>query len=108
MRKEVLKKIRPILGEEHPSIITAMNNLAITLGDQGQLGKGYTRDNKALRNQKLLIGFEAVYVSSYSSTKHDFTLPPVAWHANASIKQHDYSCGLLSDSGAPGPGLPFW
>ncbi|PVH90155.1 hypothetical protein DM02DRAFT_79756, partial [Periconia macrospinosa] len=33
--QEVLEKRRRILGEEHPDTITAMNNLASTLGDQG-------------------------------------------------------------------------
>jgi hypothetical protein len=33
----VFNERRRILGEEHPSTITAMNNLAITLGDLGQL-----------------------------------------------------------------------
>ncbi|EUC26825.1 hypothetical protein COCCADRAFT_113294, partial [Bipolaris zeicola 26-R-13] len=33
----VLEKRRRILGEEHPDTISAMNNLANTLGEQGQL-----------------------------------------------------------------------
>lgn len=37
MKKEVVEKMRRILGEEHPDTISAMNNLASTLGDQGQL-----------------------------------------------------------------------
>lgn len=37
MKKEVLEKRRRILGEEHPDTILAMNNLAATLRDQGQL-----------------------------------------------------------------------
>jgi hypothetical protein len=37
----VFNKRARILGEEHPSTITAINNLAITLGDLGQLGDVY-------------------------------------------------------------------
>jgi Tetratricopeptide repeat len=37
--KEVLEKIRRILGEGHPDTITAINNLANALGDQEQLEK---------------------------------------------------------------------
>ncbi|KAB5515652.1 hypothetical protein GE09DRAFT_1045767 [Coniochaeta sp. 2T2.1] len=36
MKKEVLEKRQRILGDEHPDTITAMNNLAITLGDMGK------------------------------------------------------------------------
>jgi Tetratricopeptide repeat len=37
MKREVLEKRKRILGDEHPDTIGAMNNLAITLGDLGQL-----------------------------------------------------------------------
>jgi hypothetical protein len=35
IKREVLEKRRRILGEEHPDTISAMNNLANTLGNQG-------------------------------------------------------------------------
>jgi Tetratricopeptide repeat len=35
MFEEVLEKMKRILGEEHPSTILVMNNLAITLRDLG-------------------------------------------------------------------------
>ena len=37
MKKDVLGKRRRILGEEHLDTISAMNSLAKTPGDQGQL-----------------------------------------------------------------------
>jgi hypothetical protein len=37
MKVEVLEKRRRILGEEHLDTVTAMSNLANTLGDQGKL-----------------------------------------------------------------------
>ncbi|KAB5522861.1 P-loop containing nucleoside triphosphate hydrolase protein [Coniochaeta sp. 2T2.1] len=37
MKKEVLEKRQKILGDEHPDTITALNNLASTLGDLGKL-----------------------------------------------------------------------
>ena len=39
MIEAALKKMRRILSEEHPDTIMAMNNLAITLSDQGELDK---------------------------------------------------------------------
>jgi hypothetical protein len=38
-----------LLGEEHPNTITAMNNLASTLGDQGQLDKAARMKRKYWR-----------------------------------------------------------
>jgi hypothetical protein len=35
--REVFKKRRQVLGNDHPDTISAMNNLAITLSDQGKL-----------------------------------------------------------------------
>jgi hypothetical protein len=39
MGREILEKSRRILDENYPIIITAMGNLAVTLGDQGNLDK---------------------------------------------------------------------
>ncbi|KAI7765615.1 hypothetical protein LZL87_014254 [Fusarium oxysporum] len=36
-QRELFEKMERILGEEHPDTITAINNLAITLSDQGKL-----------------------------------------------------------------------
>jgi hypothetical protein len=58
MKKEVLEKRRRILGEEHPSTISAMNNLANTLGEQGQLDEAITILEVAVQKMKRIHGEE--------------------------------------------------
>jgi Tetratricopeptide repeat len=42
MNREVLEKRKRILSDKHPSTITAMSNLANSLGDQGNVeSKGH-------------------------------------------------------------------
>lgn len=48
----VLNDRRRVLGEEHPSTISAMNNLASTLGDQGQLDEAITLLEVAVQKMK--------------------------------------------------------
>jgi hypothetical protein len=58
IEKYVLNKRRRILGEEHPDTITAMNNLAITLGDQGQLDEAIALSEVAVQRMKRIHGNE--------------------------------------------------
>lgn len=58
MKKEMLEKKRRILSEEHPSTISTMNNLAITLGKQGQLDEAITLLEVAVRKMKRIHGEE--------------------------------------------------
>jgi tetratricopeptide (TPR) repeat protein len=54
----MLKKRRRILGEEHPDTISAMNNLANTLGDQGQLNEAATMLKEVLEKMRRILGEE--------------------------------------------------
>ncbi|KAF2679236.1 hypothetical protein K458DRAFT_314812 [Lentithecium fluviatile CBS 122367] len=56
MLLEVLKKRKQILGEEHPDTISAMNNLANTLGDQGKLDESIAMLKNAYRKITVLLG----------------------------------------------------
>jgi hypothetical protein len=58
MKKEVLAKRKRILGEEHPDTISAMNNLANTLSDQGQLDEAATMKKEVLAKRKRILGEE--------------------------------------------------
>jgi tetratricopeptide (TPR) repeat protein len=58
MFKEVLEKMRRILGAEHPDTISAMNNLASTLGDQGQLDEAMALLEVAVQRMKRIHGDE--------------------------------------------------
>jgi hypothetical protein len=58
MQKEVLEKMRRILGEEHPDTISGMNNLANTLGDQGQLDEAAKLMKEVLEKRKRILGEE--------------------------------------------------
>jgi tetratricopeptide (TPR) repeat protein len=49
---------RHALGEEHPYTLTAMNNLAITLASQGDLGGAHALDEQALSLRKRVLGKE--------------------------------------------------
>ncbi|KAF2475044.1 uncharacterized protein BDR25DRAFT_163739, partial [Lindgomyces ingoldianus] len=50
------EKRKRILGEEHPDTISAMNNLASTLGDQGKLEESITMLKKAYKKIIVLLG----------------------------------------------------
>lgn len=56
MKKEVLEKRRRILGEEYPDTMSAMNNLAITLGDRGQLNEAAKLMKEVLEKMKQILG----------------------------------------------------
>ena len=58
MLKEVLEKMRRILGEEHPNTISAMNNLAATLGDHGQLEEAMAMMTEVLEKGRRILGEE--------------------------------------------------
>jgi hypothetical protein len=58
MKKEVLEKRKRILGDEHPSAILAMNDLANTLGDQGQLDEAILSLEVAVQRMRRLHGDE--------------------------------------------------
>jgi hypothetical protein len=49
---------RSILGEEHPDTISAMSNLAATLGDQGQLGEATAMQKEVLEKMRRILGEE--------------------------------------------------
>ena len=49
---------RNILGEEHPSTISAMNNLASTLGDQGQLDEAAAMKKEVVEKRRRILGEE--------------------------------------------------
>ncbi|KAF2465569.1 uncharacterized protein BDR25DRAFT_360508, partial [Lindgomyces ingoldianus] len=49
-------KRKRILGEEHPDTISAMNNLAVTLGDQGKLDESIAMLKNVYREITMLLG----------------------------------------------------
>jgi tetratricopeptide (TPR) repeat protein len=56
IEKYVLSERRCILGEGHPSTISAMNNLASTLGDQGQLDEAAQMKKEVLEKRRRILG----------------------------------------------------
>jgi hypothetical protein len=58
VRKLVLNKMFMLLGEEHPDTITAMNNLANTLRDQGQLEEAAKMLRAVLEKRRRILGEE--------------------------------------------------
>ncbi|PVH92847.1 hypothetical protein DM02DRAFT_542782, partial [Periconia macrospinosa] len=56
VRVGMLEKRRRILGEEHLDTITAMNNLALTLGDQGQLDEAAKMFEEVLEKRRRILG----------------------------------------------------
>jgi hypothetical protein len=67
MKKEVLEKRRRILGEEHPDTISAMNNLANTLGEQGQLDEAMALLEVTVQRIKRIYGNEHPHTRIASS-----------------------------------------
>jgi tetratricopeptide (TPR) repeat protein len=58
VKEYVLQARSGLLGEEHPSTITAMNNLASTLGDQGQLDEAAAMKKEVLEKRRRILGEE--------------------------------------------------
>ncbi|KAB5513424.1 hypothetical protein GE09DRAFT_1162365 [Coniochaeta sp. 2T2.1] len=58
LEKGVLVKTRRILGDEHPDTITAMNNLAITLGDMRKLEEAAAMRKEVLEKRQRILGDE--------------------------------------------------
>ena len=58
MMREVLEKRQRILGDEHPDTITAIGNLAITLGDQGKLEEAAAMMREVLEKRQRILGNE--------------------------------------------------
>lgn len=56
--KEVLEKRQRILGDEHPSTLSAMNNLANTLGNQGKLDEAASMKKEVLEKMQRILGDE--------------------------------------------------
>lgn len=54
----VLEASKGFHGEEHPSTISAMNNLANTLGDQGQLEEAAQMKKEVLEKRRRILGEE--------------------------------------------------
>jgi hypothetical protein len=52
----VLEKRRIILGEDYPDTISAINNLAVTLGDQGQLEEAAKIKREVLEKRRIILG----------------------------------------------------
>ncbi|EXL66121.1 hypothetical protein FOPG_17688 [Fusarium oxysporum f. sp. conglutinans race 2 54008] len=55
---EVLEKRQRILGDEHPSTIMAMSNLANTLSDQGKLDEAASMRKEVLEKRQWILGDE--------------------------------------------------
>jgi hypothetical protein len=51
IREFLAHELGELLGEEHPDTILAMNNLANTLGDQGQLGEAARMEKEVLEKR---------------------------------------------------------
>jgi Tetratricopeptide repeat len=58
MQQEVLEKRQWILGNEHPSTLSAMNNLASTLGYQGKLDEAAAMQRDVLEKLQRILGDE--------------------------------------------------
>jgi tetratricopeptide (TPR) repeat protein len=54
----ICRKRRELLGDEHLDTITAMNNLASMLGDQGQLEKAAAMQEEVVEKTKRILGDE--------------------------------------------------
>jgi tetratricopeptide (TPR) repeat protein len=57
-QKEVFEKRQRILGDEHPDTITAMNNLATTLSDQGKVDEAASMKKEVLEKSQRILGDE--------------------------------------------------
>jgi hypothetical protein len=67
MKVEVLEKRRRILGEEHLDTVTAMSNLANTLGDQGKLEEAAAMLQEVLEKIRRILGEEHPHTISAMS-----------------------------------------
>ncbi|KAF5653009.1 hypothetical protein FHETE_11433 [Fusarium heterosporum] len=57
-RNDVFEKRRWILGDEHPYTITAMSNLANTLGDECKLVEAALMMSEVLEKRQRILGYE--------------------------------------------------
>ena len=51
-----VKIITEILGDDHPSTLTSMNNLALTYGDQGRTGEAAMMQEEVLQKRRRILG----------------------------------------------------
>jgi hypothetical protein len=58
IRREVLEKRQRVLGDEHPDTITAMSNLAVTLGGLGKLKEVAAMKKEVLEKMRRVLGDE--------------------------------------------------
>jgi tetratricopeptide (TPR) repeat protein len=58
IKEYICRKWRDLLGDEHFDTITAINDLAITLRDQGQLEKAVAMQEEVLEKTKRILGDE--------------------------------------------------
>lgn len=56
MRREALEKRQRILCDDHPDTFSAVNNLAITLGDQGKVDRAVAMVRKLLEKRQRILG----------------------------------------------------
>lgn len=56
--ESVLQAWSELLGEEHPGTITAVNNLGITIEDQGQLYEAAVMQKEVLEKWRRILGEE--------------------------------------------------
>lgn len=55
-KQEVLKKRQQILTKEHPDMIIAMANLAVTRSDQGRLNEAAAMQQEVLKRRQHVLG----------------------------------------------------
>ncbi len=88
MRKEMLEKRRRIFGEDYLNTISAMNNLAVTLGAQGQL------DEAAGMMQKVIYEIDRIFGEEYLKARITKTNLILFAEMEASPEQYNYNIGV--------------
>jgi tetratricopeptide (TPR) repeat protein len=58
MHRRALESLKTMLGKEHPSTLTSMNNLAGVLGRQGKYDEAEAIHRQALESRKTVLGKE--------------------------------------------------
>ena len=58
VRRRQLDAVRHLFGEEHPDALTSMNNLAVTLRNQGDLAGARALEDQALAVRRRVLGEE--------------------------------------------------
>ena len=61
MHEEVLAKRRAILGDDHPSTLTSMHNLALTYGEQGKMTEAAKMNEEVLAKYRAILGDDHPY-----------------------------------------------